>query len=194
MYKTSLIPLFFLFVFSTIAQEGDPALNSPDPVVPDAGKPEMSAIKEKEEVKVRKGIIFDKNVTSIKDPLQLRDPFKKKIRKYGKRRKNYGNYLRDGKYSNTPSIDGNQVNDIRIVGILLGKNRRAIARISKGGSLGNETYIIKEGMFIGENNAEVKAIVPGGVVLVEKIRNVYDQDEYIETIIPVSTEQAPARQ
>ena len=47
-------------------------------------------------------------------------------------------------------------------------------------------YYIKEGMRIGTNSAEVKAILPGGIVLVEKIRNVYDLDEYLETVIPVS--------
>lgn len=132
--------------------------------------------------------IFDKETTSINNPLELRDPFKRKNIKNRKRMKNYGNYLTNGKYTNINSIDGFNIADIRIVGILLGKNRRAIARTSNGTTLSPETYIIKEGMKIGENNAEVKAIVPGGVLLVEKIRNVYDQDEYIETIIPVSSE------
>lgn len=128
--------------------------------------------------------------TSIKNPFELRDPFKKKKRKSGKRSKNYGNYLKNGKYSNIPSIeDGFKVNQIRIVGVLLGQNRRAIAKVAdQNGTISSESYIVKEGMKIGENNAEVKAIVPGGVVLVEKIRNVYDQDEYIETIIPVTSE------
>jgi hypothetical protein len=35
---------------------------------------------------------------------------------------------------------------------------------------------------------DVKAILPGGIILVEKIRNVYDQDEYLETVLPVSSE------
>ncbi len=128
--------------------------------------------------------------TSIKNPFELRDPFKKKKRKTGKRNKNYGNYLKNGKYSNIVSIeDGFKINQIRIVGVLLGQNRRAIAKIvDNSGKLNPESYIVKEGMKIGDNDAEVKAIVPGGVVLVEKIRNVYDQDEYIETIIPVTSE------
>ena len=52
----------------------------------------------------------------------------------------------------------------------------------------SNVYYIKEGMKLGENGAEVKAILPGGIVLVEKIRNVYDQDEYLETVIPVSND------
>ena len=43
-------------------------------------------------------------------------------------------------------------------------------------------------MRLGRDNAEIKAILPGGIVVVEKIRNVYNQEEYLETIIPISTE------
>lgn len=134
--------------------------------------------------------IFQKGATTIKNPLDLRDPFKKKRRKLKKRKKNYGGYLTDGQYSNLPTIQSFPVSQIRIVGVLLGNNRRAIAKIAQGndGKYSNETYMIREGMKIGENDAELRAIVPGGIVLVEKIRNVYDQDEYIETIIPVSSE------
>ena len=46
--------------------------------------------------------------------------------------------------------------------------------------------LLKEGRTLGKNRAEVRAILPGGVVLVEKITNVYEQDEYIETIIPIT--------
>lgn len=135
-------------------------------------------------------IILQKGATSIKNPLDLRDPFKRTRRRLRKRKKNYGGYLTEGKYSNLPSITTYPLNQIRIVGVLLGKNRRAIAKValSQDGQMGPDSYMIKEGMKIGENGAEVKAIVPGGIVLVEKIRNVYDQDEYIETIIPVSVE------
>lgn len=142
-----------------------------------------------EQAELKSNPIFKEGSTTIKNPLDLRDPFKKKRRKLKKRKKNYGGYLVDGQYSNLPTIQTFPINQIRIVGVLLGKNRRAIAKISQGqGKLGNETYMVREGMKIGENNAEVKAIVPGGIVLVEKIRNVYDQDEYIETVIPVSSE------
>jgi len=46
--------------------------------------------------------------------------------------------------------------------------------------------ILKEGMKIGDDGAELKAILPGGIILVEKIVNVYGQEEYLETVIPIS--------
>lgn len=151
---------------------------------------DKSEIKERMKKRMSKIPVFNEKETSIKNPFDLRDPFKRKLMKTGEREKNFGGFLKDGKYSNLPTINDYPVGQIRIVGVLLGKERRAIARISTGGDTGkmsDESYIIKEGMTLGENNAEVKAIVPGGIVLVEKIRNVYDQDEYIETIIPVSS-------
>ena len=41
-------------------------------------------------------------------------------------------------------------------------------------------------MKIGRDKIEVKAILPGGMILVEKITNIYGDDEYIETVIPIS--------
>ncbi len=149
-----------------------------------------SKIQENRKKRLSKIPVFNEKETSIKNPFDLRDPFKRKMFKTGERSKNFGGFLKDGKYSNLPSINDYGIANIRVVGVLLGKERRAIAKISSGqnsNKLSEESYIIKEGMTLGENNAEVKAIVPGGIVLVEKIRNVYDQDEYIETIIPVST-------
>lgn len=134
--------------------------------------------------------VFNEKETSIKNPFELRDPFKRKQFKKGDKGKNFGGFLKDGKYSNLPTINDFPLSRIRVVGVLLGKKRRAIAKISTGSGdtekMGDESYIIKEGMTLGENNAEVRAIVPGGIVLVEKIKNVYDQEEYIETVIPVS--------
>lgn len=130
--------------------------------------------------------VFDEDETSIKNPFELRDPFKRKSKKSGTREKAYTGFLVNGQYSNLPEINDYPLSQIRIVGVLLGKERRAIAKVMMSqGKIGDDSYMIKEGMTLGENNAEVKAIVPGGIVLVEKIRNVYDQDEYIETVIPV---------
>jgi len=151
---------------------------------------DKSELKEKMKQRMSKIPVFNEKETSIKNPFDLRDPFKRKMFRSGEKSKNFGGFLKDGKYSNLPTINDYPLGRIRVVGVLLGKERRAIAKISsdgKSGSLSEESYIIKEGMTLGENNAEVKAIVPGGIVLVEKIRNVYDQDEYIETIIPVSS-------
>lgn len=64
-----------------------------------------------------------------------------------------------------------------------------MAKIDQGkGGASSDIYILKEGMKVGVDDAEVKAILPGGIVVVEKIVNVYDQQEYIETVIPVSAE------
>ena len=49
-----------------------------------------------------------------------------------------------------------------------------------------QVIIIKEGSKLGPDNAEVKAILPGGIILVEKIVNVYGQEEYLETVVPIS--------
>ena len=131
---------------------------------------------------------FEETKTSIKNPFELRDPFKRSKIRLRKKRRTYGGFLDGNSYSNVSTIDGLQVEEIRVVGVLLGKDRRAIAKTIKDEALSKETYILKEGMKIGENKAEIKAIVPGGIILVEKIVNVYDQEEYIETIIPVSTD------
>lgn len=137
-----------------------------------------------------KEYIFFKDIkTRIKDPFELRDPFKRKIFKRKAKIKKAYEMTADGSvFSNLPSIDNVPLNQIRVVGILLGKDRRAIAKISKGTALGNQTFILKEGMMLGIDKAELKAILPGGIVVVERIKNVYDQNEYIETIIPVSNE------
>ena len=122
--------------------------------------------------------------TSIKDPLSLRDPFKRqnsiifkdeRQRTLTKDKDSYSNYVTD-----LPTNVG--LNTLKLVGILLGPQRRAIVRVGNN----NQSFIVREGMILGEEKAEVKAILPGGMVLVEKIKNVYNQDEYVETIIPLS--------
>lgn len=130
--------------------------------------------------------LFKSEQTSIKNPLELRDPFKRKKMRSKMDSRQSLQLGRDGVYTNLPQIDGNPLESIRITGIMLGKERRAIAKVSNNGALSSESYVLKEGMKLGENEAEIKAILPGGIVLVEKIRNVYDQDEYIETVIPIT--------
>ncbi len=129
---------------------------------------------------------FFKDVTTnIKDPFDLRDPFKRVLFKRKSEIKKAYTLLEEGSvFSNLPSIESAPLSKIRIVGILLGKERRAIAKIEKG----SETFLLKEGMKLGENQAELKAILPGGIVVVEKLKDVYDKDEFIETLIPVSPE------
>lgn len=175
--KSLTLVTFIIFLLSPVTSWGQEDISE-------------SKIKENRKKRLSKIPVFNEKETSIKNPFDLRDPFKRKMFKTGERGKNFGGFLKDGKYSNLPTINDYNIANIRVVGVLLGKERRAIAKITTGqnsSKLSEESYIIKEGMTLGENNAEVKAIVSGGIVLVEKIRNVYDQDEYIETIIPVSS-------
>ncbi len=131
--------------------------------------------------------IFKKAGVKIKDAMSLRDPFRRENRKGSGPKSGRGRILVDDKFSNLPVMGKVTLDSIKIVGVLLGENRRAIARLmDSGGKVGNSTIIIKEGMKLGLNDAEVKAIVPGGIVIAEKIRNVYEEDEYIETVIPIT--------
>jgi hypothetical protein len=128
---------------------------------------------------------FKEQKTQIQNPFELRDPFKRPLSstKSG-RKKRLGGFVEGNSFSNLPTVDEIEVNKIKIVGVLLGKDRRALAKVEGI----NDTIVLKEGMKIGVDDAELKAILPGGIVLVEKIRNVYDQDEFLETIIPVTPE------
>ncbi|WP_417337149.1 hypothetical protein [Halobacteriovorax marinus] len=130
---------------------------------------------------------FIKENSAIKNPLELRDPFKRELRKKRSGKKDYPGMKTV--FSNVQTIDNTPLDRIKITGILIGNERRAIAKtVDDNGKEGEQAYMLKEGMKLGENSAEIKAILPGGIVLVEKIRNVYDQDEYLETIIPVSSD------
>lgn len=177
MIKSFLILILLSFFSSGIlAQENNKNKKS---------EAELRVVNE-EKAKKNEITFFQDAKTSIRDPFNLRDPFRRKREIIKGRKKKYGKLV-DDSFSNLPTIDGLKLADIRIVGILLGKTRRAIAK-SIGKDQKTQTFIIKEGMKIGENQAEVKAILPGGVVLVERIVSVYDQDEYLETILPISSE------
>jgi type IV pilus assembly protein PilP len=131
-----------------------------------------------------------KSKTYVKNPMDLRDPFKRKTSKKKAQQKARSSGI-DGVYTNAnTSIESKPIESLRVIGVMIGAERRAMVRIAGEGSEKSpgEIYYLKEGMKLGPNGAEVKAILPGGVVLVEKIRNVYDQDEYLETVIPVSSD------
>lgn len=136
---------------------------------------------------------FQRTKTVISNPFEMRDPFKRKALKL-KSSSNKDYKLDKTVFSNLPTLDGVSLDKIKITGVILGDQRRAIAKIGDANSDGKTvdpnapTFVIKEGMKMGFNQAEVKAILPGGIVLVEKIKNVYDQEEYIETIMPVTVE------
>ena len=128
------------------------------------------------------GLAFSK--INIKNPLELRDPFKRPMLKSKSKKASASKYFRDGIYTNQETIDGTPLGKIKIVGVMLGKNRRALAKIE-----GNEkTFILQEGQTLGLDGAVIKGVLPAGIVLVEKIKNVYDDFEYLETLIPIENE------
>jgi hypothetical protein len=127
------------------------------------------------------GSLF-KELSGIPDPFSLRDPFKKPliIKSGAEAKGKKQGVIKDGVYTNLFSFDDVPLDKIKITGIIVGKNRRALANID------GKIVILKEGMKLGLDKIELKAILPGGIVLVEKLKNVYGQDEYIETVIPIS--------
>ena len=126
-----------------------------------------------------------KSMTAIENPFELRDPFKAPLPKgaasAGREQKSL---MRDGVYTNIDQIKVVDISQLRIVGVMIGRERRALARVIGGAK--NDIIILREGMRIGADNAELKAIHPGGVILVEKLVNVYGEEEFLETVIPIS--------
>jgi type IV pilus assembly protein PilP len=139
-----------------------------------------------------------KGMTSIEDPFAKRDPFR--VPKMSSQKKsNIEGRISDGNYSNIPVLGEVSIDNIIVIGVIIGKERRAFVRVGTGLSSGDDdagvvapsaavstTYTLKEGQIIGENDAELKAILPGGLILVEKTTNIYGQEEYLETVIPIS--------
>jgi Tfp pilus assembly protein PilP len=126
---------------------------------------------------------FFRDKTQIDKPFKLRDPFKAPQGKTEKGKQMEGYYISSkGQYSNIKVEKITSIENLRVVGVLIGKERRAMVRSGDSGNV----VIIKEGMKIGEDEVELKAILPGGIILVEKIVNVYGQEEYLETVIPIS--------
>ena len=120
-----------------------------------------------------------KGQTSIKDPFKLRDPFqtpKFKSKTQQKRKERARGILDNVKKLSQPD----NLDTMSIVGVLIGKERRVIVKV------GADTFSLKEGDSYGRNGPEIKAILPGGVILVEKITNIYGENEFIETIVPIS--------
>lgn len=124
---------------------------------------------------------FFKNKTKIERPFDLRDPFKPPQLKSEKNNKNLNYSGSNGNYTNIKDQKIDNIQSIKVVGVLIGKERRAL--VNDGGK---NIVIVKEGMKIGQDGAELKAILPGGIILVEKIVNVYGQEEFLETVIPIS--------
>ncbi|MGE3609397.1 MAG: pilus assembly protein PilP [Bacteriovoracaceae bacterium] len=129
---------------------------------------------------------FFKDKTKIENPLELRDPFKPNLPRVEDKAEQKQNYFfKQGRYSNIDNekdVEDLSIDKMKVVGVMIGKERRALIKnpTSKG------IVVLKEGMKVGPEEAELKAILPGGIVLVEKIINVYGQEEYLETVIPIS--------
>lgn len=123
-----------------------------------------------------------RSMTSIEKPFELRDPFQAPLIKKEKEKPKIKGKISTGIYDNIPRIGEIELSKLQVVGVLIGKDRRAVVKV-EGKS---ETFILKEGEILGENDAELRAIVPGGIILVEKIINVYGEEEYLETVIPIS--------
>ena len=129
---------------------------------------------------------FFKGKTEIENPFGLRDPFKPPVLKDEKNELLSEGVVKDGTFTNMPTLENISLQDVKIIGVLLGKERRALATAS--GVTG--TVILKEGDKMGKDNAEIRAILPGGIILVEKITNIYGQIELLETVIPITEEEA----
>jgi type IV pilus assembly protein PilP len=126
-----------------------------------------------------------KGMTSIEDPFEMRDPFKAPNIRIDKDSNVVGK-VSTGVYSNIPVLGDVALDSIQVVGVIIGKERRAFIKLRQGDNPGATTYTVKEGQLMGENDAELKAILPGGIILVEKTTNIYGQEEYLETVIPIS--------
>ena len=125
-----------------------------------------------------------KSMTVIENPFELRDPFRAPIStNKEKEARAQKSLMRDGIYTNIDVVEVKDISELRIVGVMIGRERRALAKI---GAAGKDIIILKEGMRIGSDKAELKAIHPGGVILVEKLVNVYGEEEFLETVIPIS--------
>lgn len=119
--------------------------------------------------------------TSIEKPFELRDPFQPPI--FPSQALTERKQSNNGVWDNQKKLESDvKLEEIKITGVLIGTNRRVILQI------GNDktSYTLKEGETIGPIGPEVKAILPGGIILAEKINNIYGEPEYIETVIPIS--------
>jgi Tfp pilus assembly protein PilP len=123
-----------------------------------------------------------KDMSSIENPLSIRDPFQPPKMERAKKDGEAQTPVRNGVFTNIPQINNVKLEDISIVGVIIGPERRAF--VKKGTD--KTIYTLTEGMKLGANNAEIKAILPGGIILVEKVTNIYGEDEFLETVIPLS--------
>ena len=121
-----------------------------------------------------------KDHTTIEKPFELRDPFQSPKFQSETTKKN--KEKSSGVMDNQVRLDGEvNLSEVKIVGVLIGKERRVVIKVQEKGP-----YTLREGEKLGFNGPEIKAIMAGGIILVEQITNIYGEAEYIETIIPIS--------
>lgn len=122
--------------------------------------------------------MFDK-YTTIPKPFELRDPFQKpSLKSKSKQRRDQGI---KGVWNEEEKFNGNfDIDKIQITGLLIGKQRRVLIKIN------GKDYKFKEDESIGRGGPKIKAILPGGIILVEQVNNIYGEPEYIETVVPIS--------
>lgn len=122
-----------------------------------------------------------KKMSELEEPFELRDPFQPP--KFKRKESKIDSIPKtDGVYTNLPQLYVEDLNEIRVTGVLIGAERRAFVKVKENGP----THTVKEGMTLGSNEAEIKAILPGGLILAEKVVNIYGETEYLETVIPIS--------
>jgi len=122
--------------------------------------------------------LFDSQ-TSISEPFELRDPFQ--TPKFKSEKKQKREERLSGIRDEEPKLRGDvPLDQIVITGVLIGKERRVLIQAV------GQTFKMKEEDTIGPNGPKIKAILPGGIILVEQITNIYGEPEYIETVIPIS--------
>lgn len=118
---------------------------------------------------------FFSGKTEIEKPFQLRDPFLAPKMSGGKFIKSPRKVL------NKYDLENLKLSDIKLSGIFIGENRSVVLRTK----FGNKTIALKEGDKIDDGKVELKAIMPFGIVFLEKIKNIYDDFEYTETVISI---------
>ncbi len=124
-----------------------------------------------------------KDMTAIENPFDLRDPFKPPlVKSQSKEGREQRSLMRDGVYTNINPLGEVELRNLRVVGVIIGRERRALSKFEGRPDI----VVLREGQRIGKDNAELKAIHPGGVIFVEKLVNVYGEEEFLETVIPIS--------
>ncbi len=119
--------------------------------------------------------------TSIKKPFELRDPFQPpKFQTINQKKRSASSR---GVWSNEKKLEEEvKIEDVKVTGVLIGVKRRVTLQVGTD----KTSYTLREGEPLGLNGPEVKAILPGGIILAEKISNIYGEPEFIETVIPIS--------